>query len=177
MQREIVVVEYDSSWRSEFEAEAKLIAAILGDIVVQIHHIGSTAIPGIYAKPIIDFLLLVRDLVELDGKSSALEALGYEAMGEYGLPGRRYFRKNNTSGVRTHQVHAYEVLNPEVTRHLAFRDYMVAHPEIAKAYGELKRKLAQKHPHDIQAYMDGKDPFIKEHEAKSIAWRLSQTGM
>jgi GrpB-like predicted nucleotidyltransferase (UPF0157 family) len=172
----IQVVAYDPAWRREFETEARHIARALGDSVVRIHHIGSTAIPGIYAKPIIDFLLEVDDIVRLDGRSSALEALGYEAKGEYGIPGRRYFRKNNTSGVRTHQVHAFEVGSKEIERHLAFRDYMIAHPEAAKRYGELKRRLARAHPNDMQAYMDGKDAFIKEHAARAIAWRLSRSG-
>jgi GrpB-like predicted nucleotidyltransferase (UPF0157 family) len=117
----------------------------------------------------------VEDIVELDDRSSSMEEFGYEAMGEFGIPGRRYFRKNNASGVRTHQVHAFEADSPEVKRHLVFRDYMIAHPVEAQMYGELKQRLAREHPDDIEAYMDGKDPFIKEQEAKAIAWRLSQT--
>ncbi len=173
--RRILVVTHNPAWGNEFEAEAKHIALALGDIVVRLHHIGSTAIPGIFAKPIIDFLMEVEDIVELDDRSSSMEELGYEAMGEFGIPRRRYFRKNNASGVRTHQVHAFEADSPEVERHLAFRDYMIAHPVEAQMYGELKQRLAREHPDDMEAYMDGKDPFIKEHEAKAIAWRLSQT--
>ena len=165
----IQVVAHDPAWRGEFEAEARRITRALGDLVVRLHHIGSTAIPGIFAKPIIDFLMEVEDIVDLDDRSSFMEEIGYEAMGEFGIPGRRYFRKNNALGVRTHQVHAFEADSTEVERHLAFRDYMIAHPEEAQAYGDLKRKLAQEHPDDIEAYMDGKDPFIKECEAKAIA--------
>ena len=165
----IKVVAHDPAWRGEFEAEARRITRALGDLVVRLHHIGSTAIPGIFAKPIIDFLMEVEDIVDLEDRSSVMEELGYEAMGEFGIPGRRYFRKNNALGVRTHQVHAFEADSTEVERHLAFRDYMIAHPEEAQAYGDLKRKLAQEHPDDIEAYMDGKDPFIKECEAKAIA--------
>ena len=165
----IQVVAHDPAWRDEFKAEASRITRALGDIVVRLHHIGRTAISGIFAKPIIDFLWEVDDIVELDDRSSFMEEIGYEAMGEFGIPGRRYFRKNNALGVRTHQVHAFEADSTEVERHLAFRDYMIAHPEEAQAYGDLKRKLAQEHPDDIEAYMDGKDPFIKECEAKAIA--------
>ena len=171
----VQVVAHDPAWRSEFEAEAKRIARAVGDIVVRLHHIGSTAIPGIFAKPIIDFLLEVDDIAELDDRSSAVEELGYQAMGEFGIPGRRYFRRDNALGVRTHQVHAFEADSTEVERHLAFRDYMIARPVEAHAYGELKQKLAQEHPDDIEAYMDGKDSYVKEHEAKAIAWRSSQT--
>jgi GrpB-like predicted nucleotidyltransferase (UPF0157 family) len=169
----IQVVAHDPAWRSEFEAEAQRITQALGDIVVRLHHIGSTAMPGIYAKPIIDFLLEVDDLVELEDRTSAMAQLGYEALGEFGIPGRRYFRKNNAAGVRTHQVHAFAADSPQIERHLAFRDYMIAHPAAGRAYGELKQKLARKHPQDIEAYMAGKDPFIKEHEARAIAWRSS----
>ncbi len=170
----IQVVAHDPAWRGEFEAEARNITRALGDHVVRLHHIGSTAIPGIFAKPIIDFLMEVENIVELDDRSSVMEELGYEAMGEFGIPGRRYFRKNNASGVRTHQVHAFEADSTGVERHLAFRDYMIANPVKAQAYSNLKRKLAKEHPDDIEAYMDGKDPFIKEYEAKAIAWRTSQ---
>ena len=170
----IQVVAHDPAWRSEFDAERDCIAHALGDIVIRLHHIGSTAIPGIFAKPIIDILLEVGDIVRLDERSSTLEELGYEAMGEFGIPGRRYFRKNHASGIRTHQVHAFQVGSKEVERHLAFRDYMIAHTVEAQAYSELKQRLALAHPDDIEAYMDGKDPFIKEHEAKAIAWRSSQ---
>jgi len=171
----IQVVAHNPAWRDEFKAEARRITRALGDLVIHLHHIGSTAIPGIFAKPIIDFLMEVDDIVELDDRSLVMEELGYEPMGEFGIPGRRYFRKNNASGVRTHHVHAFEADSTEVERHLAFRDYMMAHPEEAQAYSDLKRKLAQEYPDDIEAYMDGKDPFIKEYEAKAIAWRTSQT--
>jgi len=172
---QIQVVAYDPAWRRSFEAESKHIERALGDIVVHLHHIGSTAIPGIFAKPIIDFLLEVDDIGQLDHRTSAMEELGYEAMGEFGIPGRRYFSKDNAAGIRTHQVHTFEARSPQIERHLAFRDYMIAHPAEAQIYGELKRRLARVDPNDIEAYMDGKDPYIKEHEAKAIAWRLSQT--
>lgn len=96
-------------------------------------------------------------------------------MGEFGIPGRRYYRKNNASGIRTHKVNAYKAGSPEVERHIAFRDYIIAHPIEAQAYSDLKQKLAQEHPYDIEAYMDGKEPYIKKHEGKAIAWRSSQT--
>jgi GrpB-like predicted nucleotidyltransferase (UPF0157 family) len=170
----VVVVPYDPAWRSQFATEAELILRALGDNVVAVHHIGSTAIPGIFAKPIIDILLEVHDLARLDSQAGALMELGYEAMGEFGIPGRRYFRKINDAGVRTHHVHAFQAGSAEVERHLAFRDYMIAHPAAAEAYGALKRELAQAHPDDRQAYMDGKDTFVKEHEAKALDWWRSR---
>jgi GrpB-like predicted nucleotidyltransferase (UPF0157 family) len=168
------VVAHDPGWKSEFEAEADKISGALGDLVVTLHHIGSTAIPKILAKPVIDVLLEVDGIVRLDDKSSAMEQLGYEVMGEFGIPGRRYFRRDNASGIRTHQVHAFQKDSPQIERHLAFRDYLIAHPAEARTYGELKRRLAREHPDDMEAYMDGKAPFIKEHEAKALAWWSSQ---
>jgi GrpB-like predicted nucleotidyltransferase (UPF0157 family) len=170
----IQVVPHDPAWRGQFENEAERIAAALGEIVVRLHHIGSTAIPGIGAKPIIDMLLEVRQIARLDDRRSALEALGYEGLGEFGIRGRRYFRKNDAAGVRTHQIHAFAAGSQEIERHLAFRDYMIAHYTAAQAYSALKQQLAQAHPDDLQAYMEGKNAFIKEHEAKALAWRSSR---
>ncbi len=174
--RKVEVVPHDPRWRVAFEAEAKQVAAALGENVVAVQHIGSTAIPEIYAKPIIDLLVEVRDINEVDGRSSAMESLGYEVMGEYGIPGRRYFRKDNQEGIRTHHIHAFESGSAESERHLAFRDYMIAHPVDAQRYSELKRRLAKEHPWSIDGYMDGKDGFIKEMERRAARWRTSRAG-
>ncbi|MET0396751.1 MAG: GrpB family protein [Longimicrobiaceae bacterium] len=167
----VKVVPHDPRWRDAFHAEAERVAAALGDNVVAIHHVGSTAIPGIHAKPVIDLLVEVADLAAVDGQAPAMEALGYEAMGEYGIPGRRYFRRDDGEGTRTHNLHAFLAGSAEAERHLAFRDYMIAHPDAARAYGELKRKLAAEHPRSMDAYMDGKDGFIREMDRRAARWR------
>ena len=105
-----------------------------------------------------------------------MESRGYEGKGEYGIPGRRYFRKDNREGVRTHHVHAFEAGSAEAERHLAFRDYMLAHPSEAQRYSELKRRLAEEHPQSMDGYIDGKDGFIKEIDRRAARWRASQTG-
>jgi len=174
--RKVEVVLHNPQWRDVFEAEAKKVAAALGESVVAIHHIGSTAIPNTYAKPVVDLLVEVRDITKVDGRSSVMESLGYEVMGEYGIPGRRYFRKDNQEGIRAHNIHAFEAGSAEVDRHLAFRDYMIAHPGDAQRYSELKRKLAEEHPQSIDGYMDGKDGFIKEIDRRAARWRASQSG-
>jgi GrpB-like predicted nucleotidyltransferase (UPF0157 family) len=174
--RKVEVVPHDPRWRDAFEAEARRVAAALGENVSAIHHIGSTAIPGIYAKPIIDLLVEVGDLNGVDGRGSAMESLGYEVMGEYGIPGRRYFRKDDREGIRTHHVHVFEAGSAEAERHLAFRDYMLAHPADARSYSELKRKLAEEHPQSPDGYMDGKDAFVKEVDRRAKRWRASQAG-
>jgi GrpB-like predicted nucleotidyltransferase (UPF0157 family) len=172
--RKVQVVNHNPQWRDAFETEATQVAVALGKNVVAIHHIGSTAIPNIYAKAVIDLLVAVKDITEVDNKTSAMVSLGYEPMGEFGIPGRRYFRKNNQEGIRTHHIHAFEAGSAEVERHLAFRDYMIAHTEDAERYSELKRKLAEEHPQSLDEYMDGKDDFIKEIDRRAAQWRTSQ---
>ena len=169
----VVVEPHDPRWAELFKTESELVAQVLAPNVIAIHHIGSTAIPTIYAKPIIDMLIEVVDIEEVDVQNPAMEALGYEAMGEYGIPGRRYFRKDDDAGIRTHQAHTFAAGSPEVERHLAFRDYMLVHPECAQQYSVLKRELADAHPDDIDSYMDGKDGFIKDIDVKAAAWRAS----
>jgi GrpB-like predicted nucleotidyltransferase (UPF0157 family) len=170
----IRVVDHDPDWVTTFEIEAERIANAVGAAAVRLHHIGSTAIPQIKAKPVIDILLEVTSLGAIDEKASLLEALGYEAKGEFGIPGRRYFRLNDSGGTRTHQVHAFEAGAPDVRRHVAFRDYLRAHPSIADEYGALKERFANAHPHDMTAYVNGKDTFVKEHERRALLWASRQ---
>jgi GrpB-like predicted nucleotidyltransferase (UPF0157 family) len=162
----ICLQPYDPTWSVAFARESRAVVAALGDVVLTIHHIGSTAIPGICAKPVIDILAVVRDLRALDSETSKMEALGYEAMGEFGIAGRRYFRKDDKQARRTHQIHAFAEGSPQIARHVAFRDFMRAHPAHAADYDALKQKLALLHPENIGAYTDGKDAFI----AKIDAW-------
>lgn len=168
--RAVLVVPPDPAWAGRYAAEAARIRAALAEVDVEIHHIGSTAIRGIAAKPIVDLLLEVAELAALDARSAAMSGLGYEAMGEFGLPGRRYFRRSTPDGVRLFHVHAFQRGSAEARRHLAFRDYMIAHPAAAQAYGALKQRLAREFPDDMPAYMDGKDAFVKQHEALALAW-------
>lgn len=166
--RKVEVVPYRSEWRDLFTVEAQAIAKILKPNLVEIYHIGSTSIPNIYAKPIIDLLLAVNKIEDVDRQNTAMANLGYQAMGEFGISDRRYFRKNNALGKRTHHVHIFPVDSPQIKRHLAFRDYLIAHPLIAQKYSDLKRKLAQQYPHDIHGYMDGKDEFIQDIDRQAL---------
>ena len=163
------VVPYDVRWPAQYVIEAQHIRRALGNVAVAINHIGSTSVPGLSAKPVIDILVEVNGLADVDTRTPAVESLGYEAKGEFGIPGRRYFRRHDTSGTRTHQIHAF-VRGWQTERHLAFRDYLRSHPPVAQAYGILKQQLAEKYPNDMNAYMDGKDSFVKETEAEALAW-------
>lgn len=164
------VVPHDPSWEGAFAEEAARIRRALGPIVLEVHHIGSTAIPGASAKPIIDICLEVTSPAALDERDDLLVPLGYEALGEFGIPGRRYLRRHDGEGIRTHQIHAFGAGSTEIERHLAFRDYMIAHPSAAAAYSRLKSELAERHPSDIDAYVDGKDSFVKTHERRALQW-------
>jgi GrpB-like predicted nucleotidyltransferase (UPF0157 family) len=167
---DVRVQAYNPEWAQAFEREAELLRVLVGAEFIAAHHIGSTSIPTIVAKPIVDILLEVHSIARLDLLAESMRGHGYQAMGEYGLPGRRYFRKHTHAGVRSHHVHAYEAGNPEIHRHLAFRDFLLAHPAIAAEYSALKQQLALAHPNDMAAYVDGKDPFIRCVEAKALAW-------
>ncbi len=164
----IEIVAYSPAWVSEFASESARIREGLGDVLVAVHHIGSTAIPGCDAKPIIDMLAVVTSLANLDARTDALEDLGYEAMGEFGIAGRRYFRKGSVFEDRTHQIHAFADGSPEIARHLAFRDFLREHPDAVSEYVALKHRLAEAHPTDVDAYTDGKSAFIRSIEARAV---------
>jgi GrpB-like predicted nucleotidyltransferase (UPF0157 family) len=168
--RRVYLLSHDPRWRDDFIRESAVVAAALGELHVTIHHIGSTAIPGIAAKPVIDLIPVVRDVAAVDASNAALQALGYEPMGEFGIAGRRFFRKDNAGGERSHHLHVFQIGSPQIARHLAFRDFLRAHREYAAQYEALKLRLAELHPADIAAYCDGKDAFIKAMDARAAAW-------
>jgi len=148
-------------WRQMFKQEKKLIKEQLMDSKVAIEHIGSTAIPDIPAKPIIDIGLGVPDLEQVEGEIELLAELGYQFKGEYGLPGRYYFVKGS-SAEETYHLHMYEVSNPDWQNHLLFRDYLRANWELAREYGRLKLKLWREYRNNREEYTAAKEPFIKE---------------
>jgi GrpB-like predicted nucleotidyltransferase (UPF0157 family) len=157
------VVPHDPRWEGRYAEAATRVAAALAPVPITLHHIGSTAVPGIMAKPIIDMLGEVKSLDALDAASPRLVAIGFEAVGEYGIPGRRYFRLNE-GGVRSHHLHVFAAGAPPIARHLAFRDYLIAHPAVAEDYSALKAGL----PAD--GYQEAKDPFIAATLAAGLAW-------
>jgi NAD-dependent deacetylase len=152
------VVEYDPEWPRRYEAEADLVCAALGADVVDVEHMGSTAVPGLAAKPVIDISVGLRRVEVAAERIAAMEQLGYEYLGENNLPGRLFFRKDE-AGRRAYHVHAVEHDGGHWHRHRAFRDFLRAHPEEAVRYAAEKRRLAQCETHEEywerkQAYMD-----------------------
>ena len=142
MPQHIVVTAWSPVWTERFAQEAAAIRRILGANCAAVHHIGSTAVPGLCAKPIIDILPVVYDLSMTDAAQAAFERIGYEYLGEFGIPGKRYLRKGGDE--RTHQIHIFaQESMQDIARHLAVRDYLRAHPSAAAEYGALKRRLAE----------------------------------
>lgn len=159
-----------------FAAKAKALAAIwhdaLGPVLLKVHHIGSTAIQGLIAKPVLDLLPVVTNLDALDAQQETIEALGFSWHGPFGLPGRRYC-KGVENGQRVH-LHCYAQGNLEIKRHLAFRDYLRTYPDIAAAYGRVKTACATTYPNDLYAYGDCKGAWIKKTEADALDWTARQ---
>ena len=168
-QRTIEVVPYSPYWQVRFEQESSRIKEVISDGLVDVHHIGSTSVPGLQAKPIIDLMPEVLDLEVLDRFDLAMEGLGYIIKGEFGIPGRRFYIKGLID--RTHHVHAFERGSEGLIRHLAVRDYLRDHPGEAAAYADLKIRLAAQFPHDSDGYCDGKHEFVQQLERRALRWK------
>jgi GrpB-like predicted nucleotidyltransferase (UPF0157 family) len=167
----IVISEYNPEWPSLYQQERAAVQAALGEMVVVVEHVGSTAVPGLAAKPIIDLLVGVRSLAE--ARASGIEPLlrlGYTYIPEYEswLPGELFFRKG-IPGPWTHHAHVMEPSNPRWRDFLLFRDYLRAHPRTAATYANLKKSFAVRFGDDIAAYRDAKRNFVKKVTAKALA--------
>lgn len=169
MTRHVDVVPYRADWPEQFKKEAEELRQIFKDQLVSIYHFGSTSIPGASAKPIIDILVTVRKIEAADKLTPKLTCLGYQAVGEYGISGRRFFYKG-TDDLRSHHLHVYQYDNPHILRHIAFRDYMRSHPMSARRYSKLKEELAYQFPDDMDGYITGKNEFVIEQERNALTW-------
>lgn len=166
---EIEVVAYDSQWEVSYHDEAAVLKEMLGSLLWRSFHVGSTAVPGLAAKPVIDMVLVVKELKALDEYHTWFTELGYAVLGENGIAGRRFYVKGEKP--RTHHLHAFQMDNlTEIGRHVFFRDYLRAHPAVCQTYSELKRALAQQFPDDRHGYVAGKHESVKEIEAQAIEW-------
>ena len=162
--------DYDPTWAELFESERQLLAPVFGRRAVAIEHVGSTSVPGLTAKPIVDVLVGLRELELSDEEIEAMAALGYEYLGEHGLPGRLFFRKEP----RTHHVHVVEHCGEHWDRQLVFRDALRSDAEERQRYDAFKRRLAAEgHPREV--YTELKTPFIRDIEARARARRTAQS--
>lgn len=156
------VVDYSEQWPLDFERERLRLAAVFRDVDMEIAHVGSTAVPGLCAKPIIDISLGVSALSVVEERIESMEGLGYQYVPEFEveIPDRRYFRRPATKP-RSHHVHACRLGGAIWNHHLAFRDWLRSHPADRDAYGALKRELHTRHMNDRPAYTEAKGPFIQ----------------
>jgi GrpB-like predicted nucleotidyltransferase (UPF0157 family) len=165
----IILVPYDPRWPALFEEEQACLQAAIGEWAADIQHVGSTAIPGIAAKPIIDIAVHLDSLADALRCITPLTEIGYECLGEFGIPGRIYFRKRTDSplpgqahdGVgRTHQIHMYETGHEQYAKQIVFRDYLRSHADSAREYEALKRDLAARSS-NIEEYAESKSEFVQ----------------
>ena len=145
-------------WHDLFAEEEDRLRVAVGEYALAIEHVGSTAICGLWAKPIIDIAVAVREIADAGRCVIPLERIGYEYRGEQGIPGRHLFGKGEP---RTHHLHLVEMGSDFWRSHLLFRDYLRQHREVRERYEKLKRELAQKHEEDREAYTEGKAEFIE----------------
>ena len=162
------LVPYDATWPLEFAAEADRIERVCSGLQLKLEHIGSTAVPDLSAKPVIDILAGRPANVPGSAYVAAFRQLGYEHKGAFGIPGRNYFRKGTP---RTHHVHMVSWTSEFWRDHVLFRDYLRAHPEIAREYETIKRELAAMYLQDKEKYTDAKGPFVR-----SIVRRAREEG-
>lgn len=169
----IFIADYDQRWPQMFDDERARIVDAIGEWAADVQHVGSTSIPGIAAKPIIDIAVHLHSLVDaLKCITPLIENLQYECLGEFGIPDRIYFRKGTATprsgqsaghdrAGRTHQIHMYPLGHEQYAKQITFRDYLRAHPDAVREYEALKRELAVRHAGDVEAYADSKSDFVQ----------------
>ena len=159
--RHVVVEEHDEAWEKSFREIEREIRDALGELALRIEHVGSTSVPGLAAKPVIDLDVVVRDGEALREAIRRLGAIGYEHEGDLGIPGREAFRYEGKEHLQKHHLYVCPEGSAELRRHVAFRDYLRSHPEAVKEYGRIKREGAARYPYDIDGYIAHKAPFIE----------------
>ncbi len=164
----VVIVPYDPAWPAQFRALRDRAAAALGPLALAIEHVGSTAVPGLAAKPVIDMDVVVADAACLGEAIQRLATLGYVPEGDRGIPGRQAFRW--PAGEARHHLYICPADSPALDDHRTLRDYLRAHPTVAEDYARLKRRAAEQYAHDREAYMREKGPYVDYITAEARTW-------
>lgn len=159
MPEQIVIVEYDPHWPELFEKLRTPVTEVLGNLALVIEHVGSTSVPGLPAKPIIDMDVVVESTDHIRAATLGLATLGYVHEGNLGISGREAFLWPPSTP--RHHLYVCPRNSKELHRHLSFRDYLIKHPDEAHRYAQLKRELAQKFTNDRKAYTDAKSEYIQ----------------
>jgi GrpB-like predicted nucleotidyltransferase (UPF0157 family) len=159
MAEPVTIVDYDEAWPGIFEMIRARVAAELGPLAIAVEHVGSTAVPGLAAKPIVDIDVIIASRDDLPRIIAALGRIGYSHQGDLGIDGREAFEA--PAGPPRHHLYVCSAENEELRRHLIFRDYLRAHEAAARDYAALKRDLAERYRDDREAYTDGKAAFVE----------------
>jgi len=160
--RAILVAPYDPSWPAAFEAIRDELASALGDCVLGIEHVGSTAVHGLAAKPVIDIDIIVQDYTVFGLVKTRLAAIGYRHEGDLGIKDRQAFQYDGKEHLQIHHLYVCPAYSAELARHIAFRDFLRVNSAERDWYAAVKRFAAKHYAHDIDAYISAKDPCIKE---------------
>jgi GrpB-like predicted nucleotidyltransferase (UPF0157 family) len=163
------IVDYDPAWPVMAAAEQHRIRHALGELVLRLEHVGSTSVPGLASKPIVDLQLSVAAIEPRAAYVGPLERLGYLFVPAPESPDYHYFAKP-PERPRSHHLHVCEAGSEQELRHLAVRDFLRAHDDEAAAYAALKRQVAERNPQDRLAYIEGKDAYVRALQARAIAW-------
>ena len=162
LKRGIVELEdYNYSWKDDYLKEEKLLKELLGNRIIEIHHIGSTSIEGLKAKPIIDILIVIDSLNNISEIEEILSKYDYHNRGQQGVPDRYFFAKGPEEA-RTHYIHFVEPTSNTYYNQVYFKKYLIEHPEYIKKYCDLKQQLALKYADDRPKYTQGKNEFITD---------------
>ena len=160
LKRGIVELEdYNSNWKNEYEKEEKLLKEVLKDDIIEIEHVGSTSIPGLKAKPVIDIIVVINSLSDIDKIEEKLKRYDYENRGHQGVDDRFFFAKGKEDA-RTHYIHFVEPKSKTYYNLTYFKRYLLEHPEYIKKYGDLKQELATIYKDERPKYTNGKNEFI-----------------
>lgn len=160
--KKVVVLPYDRRWKSDFEKIKAEIEDAIGDLILGIEHVGSTAVEGMSAKPCIDLDVIIRDYSVFHEIVGRLGAIGYIHEGDLGIKNREAFKYADKPHLQTHHLYVCPKAAEELRRHIVFRDFLRSNVEAVKLYSEVKEKAAELFPDDIDQYIEYKTPCIKE---------------
>ena len=160
--KHVKVIPYDAAWEENFGRIEAEIRDALGELALRVEHVGSTAVPGLPAKPIIDIDVVIKDYSVFGAAAAALSAAGYRHEGDLGIPGREAFGYDGKEHLQKHHLYICPEDSAELKRHIAFRDYLRSHPGAAREYGRIKEEGAKLYPYDIDGYIAHKSPFIEK---------------
>ena len=160
--KHVVVLPYDEQWKHDFLQIKAELTNVLGQLAIEIEHVGSTSVQGLSAKPIIDIDVVIKDYSGLENAISALGKIGYQHEGNLGIAGREAFKYDGKEHLRKHHLYVCPEDSPELKRHIEFRDYLKTHPDAVREYSRIKEEGAELYPDDIDRYIEHKSTFIEK---------------